>query len=342
MATILVLLASNSESVNQIKFRAISVFNQDQYHQELFDRRQMIGGSWSFWRRWYASQPALISSRLITNFFKLWSSEFLFIKGGDHPTHNFSGLGNLHWFEAPLLILGFYLIISHRRPWQRWLMWWLMAASVAPILTTEPNHSIRFSPALVPLTIISVWGLVNWWEWLGTHQSIHHRWWSWAILGRISTLVIIFTSYTYLIITYFWIFPVKDRDRWPWYMREIVTQVTAAQQRSPKIVMQGQYSSPYIYFLFYRQYDPQLISSNLEYYPTGEDGFQHASRLENIYFQNINWPDMETPKEPILYLLRPQELPGDKKEKPQYRILGAITDSIDNLKYEWWEYDGHR
>ena len=92
-------------------------------------------------------------------------------------------------------------------------------------------------------------------------------------------------------------------------------------------------SSPYIFLLFDWQYDPTKIPTNLEYYPTDSGGFKHAQRLENIYFEPIDWQNFISSAEPQLVFTEENEFKKQNLASGDYAVIKTYTANNSESTY---------
>ena len=108
-----------------------------------------------------------VSQHIIDNYFSHFSVDFLFTKGdigmpGQFLTrHSVKGIGELYFFQFPLIILGLIFIIKKKidKPTTALLLW-LILYPVGSMLTIDKSaQATRSIIGIIPLTIISALGL---------------------------------------------------------------------------------------------------------------------------------------------------------------------------------------
>jgi hypothetical protein len=150
--------------------------------------------------------------------------------------------------------------------------------------------------------------------------------------------VVIIGAYAFALLTYFFQFPFTAKDSWPWYMEQIVAKVWPIKDQYDLVIMQGESSSPYIYFLYHNQLDPSTLKEHIKYYPEDKEGFEHVQQLSSLYFQTVVWDDLEGHVDKVLFILRPSEIPGDKLAKPEYKVLDRVIDPASKVEFVILEY----
>lgn len=327
---IVLLLFDKAVQSNQTKYEGISIFSESNLASRQTEINPILSQQkLGIVQPIFTSQLSQLSYSLIQNFYSIIDPNFLFISGGSHGSHNIPGIGNMYWLAGLTLASGLFTLFIKREVWQKWLIGWLLIAMIAPMLTIEANHSVRFFPGIVPLEIISAYGIGVIWE--KASRSITQK--QFVYVFQSATIGLIFLNILHFVLTYFFVFTALFPDRWPWYMKQIIEAEKSIRGQYAEIYMQGESSSPYIYFLFY---DPtQLISQHqqLEFYPPTEEGFTHVKSLGKIHFGKIDWAEMEKTSDPKLFIVQPSEVPGDKLTHPRYKIVREISKLNSNTQY---------
>lgn len=330
------LIFTNSQTANTIKFSGLSIFSRQHYASVLFEQRQRFPATLQAAAIVYANSGVLIGQQLVSNLLSITSTGFLFLNGGSHPTHHIPGLGLLHWFEAVSLVIGLYWFNRERESWQKIIFGWLVLAMIPALITFEATHPIRFLAGVAPLAIISGYGLGK------AASSIHSKWQRKIIIQRgffFVGLVCVFYSVFYALSTYFIQFPKTGQTTWPWYMKQLVTRVWSIKDQYDVVIFQGESASPYIYFLFYNQLNPVELVTRMSYYPETEEGFEHVKQLDSIRFETAIWTDFEGRSEKILIVLLNEEIPGDKFTKADYQVIDTISSPDSEVQFTLLEYD---
>ena len=96
------------------------------------------------------------------NYFKVFYSEFLFLKGDPNPRHSIGKIGELFYIDILALLAGlFYLKQNIKLNQYKFLLGWLLFAPIPAALTVDgANHAARLFILSAPLLIIIGLG---WW-----------------------------------------------------------------------------------------------------------------------------------------------------------------------------------
>lgn len=320
-------LILTSIKANQTKFAALSIFDKKAYAPIVEINRGYFENRNNPLAKIRDNYPSLLINQIQRNITVLYSTRFFFFEGGTHGSHDIAGTGKLYPIEAIFLLIAGYEIL---RRWQtkslnltlKLIISWLILASIAPIITFEAAHAIRFSPALFALSFLSAFGLLNI---VKKYERLSIK------LILLLFAAIIFYSIIYFTTTYFVIAPKRDVNLHNWQIKTLISLINERYDHYDKIALPGTTWSPYIYFLFYNQVDPATLSEQIEYFPTGSDGFRHVKRLGKIEFSDVDWN--ENNNKNTLYVIKQKEVPGDKLESKHYQLEYSLTKPL--AKDEW-------
>lgn len=239
----------------------------------------------------FHNKISLFLESFIRGYINSYSSEFLFLSGGGNLQHNIPNFGNLYIAESVFIVMGIYYLFARSYQW-RWLLFlWLLIAPIPAAITRDAPHSARML-ALLPLPhLFSAIGFLE------AINLIRHK----RILKVFILLIIILfgINVSVYLDRYFVHFPIKREFAWGGGYKELVSTVNQLESKYKEIVMDRPDYSPYIYFLFYNQTDPQTFQREVVRYPEDDEGFQHVKAYKNITFKKIDWVyDLTLPNGP--------------------------------------------
>lgn len=319
-------LVATSIKANQTKFAALSIFDQKAYAPIVEINRSYFENRNNIFAKIHTNYPSMLINQIQRNVSDLYSMRFFFFEGGTHGSHDIPGTGKMYPIELFFLLISGYVILKliqqQKLPTQlKLILIWLVLASLAPIITFEAAHTIRFSPALFPLVFLSAFGFLQLLSFTGIAANLFKLLFSGLLLY----------SCLYFLLTYFVIAPKRDLNMHNWQMRTLINLINERSDKYQKILMPGATWSPYIYFLFYNQVDPATLDQQVVYFPLGSDGFKHVQKLGKVDFSPVDWNDHNNRN--TLYVIKKQEIPGDKLESKNYQIEYSLTHEL--AKDEW-------
>ena len=324
------LILGNTSHANTTKFSGLSIFSEETHHTRLFEKRISFVDQTGLLAKVYANSGTMILENIEQNIAALFSLTFLFVNGGTHGSHDISGIGNVYWITGFFSVVALISLTQHstikmKHSVVKLLLFWLLAASIAPLITVEAAHSIRFSPALFSFEVLAAIGFVTT---LDMIKNNHYK-----VVAMALAALILFFSVFQVVVTYFVIYPQRDVQNWRWYSKEVSADVFKLKSEYAEIYMPQVDSSPYIFLLFDWQYPPEKLAKNLKYYPTDSGGFTHASQLENIFFERIDWSDFISSPERKLLFIEKFEFDKQNISENDFQIIKKYETKNSNASY---------
>jgi hypothetical protein len=243
-------------------------------------------------------------------------------------------MNNFHLYIAPLAVLGVaYLWTQRRRPVIQRIVAWLFLGMVPAVLTISPQHEVRLLVMFPAVLFVAALGLTAVLMTLRTHQK---TWLRRGIIVGMGAVVLITTlrmcvQYWFIIPTYT---ATHEKDH---LLAQTILKYQTTQNR---VITNAQTSSPYIWYLFESKYDPTKYLSQVERYQPDVEGFIHVRRIGNVYFQTINWDELEpwAIAQPLILILPQKDLPDDKKYTIGMKYLDSVLTHDGTVAYEVWEW----
>lgn len=311
-------LTSGSQGANGVKISGLSVFGPESYQNEMIVRRAYFADSNSLMAKVYANRYLLMGRSLLRNVSAILSGGFLWYEGGNHGSHDVPDMGNVYPTVVLAAIAGALVLAKRWFAVSKFLLLWVIAALLAPMVTLQAAHSVRLLALVIPITVAAAIGI----EYL--RQEVKERQ-VWVAPVFSLTVGILLLVHSYLAFTtYFIVSPQRDIDNWHWVMKPAVEAVTQVASE-PAVFIPHPEHSFYIYALFYNQVDPTILSSQLEYYPVDAEGFRYAKRLGNLRFESVSWQKFVEGKEHITAFVRSSEIPADVHQSGRLRVIQVFS-----------------
>lgn len=268
------------------KISTLSVFSNKGI---IYDRAEKLRGDGSvdnpiiahtLYNKYFAG-----SYQIAQNYLATFSPAFLFDKGGEKTVHNLGYFGNLYIFDAVLLSAGLFFLISRRDPALAIISLWLVVAPLPSALTLDPQNSTRLYPILPAFILLSSYGAYHLYALL-TQNRLR------TIL--FTCLVGLFLFNVMLFMNGYFVHMAVQRARfWDFGYKQSVQ--LSQWYPTLKTVMRGPENFPYIYFLFYNQYDANRFRKEVSYYPKTKEGFLYVKSFGKFSFpQTINYSGLQS------------------------------------------------
>lgn len=190
---------------------------------------------------------------IIENYFGHFSPKFLFLEGDGNPRHGVMGMGLMYLWEMPFLIIGVYALFKFSPNIRNLIIAWLLIAPIASAFAVPSPHALR-SLNVLPVPQILV-GLGVIFSYSYSNKNFRN-----ILTLLVSVLVIAFLA------RYLFLYHVETPKRvsaeWADGYKQLAEYIFKEERQYDKIVVSGHWWQPYIYILFYKQYDPQLFQQN--------------------------------------------------------------------------------
>ena len=192
-------------------------------------------------------------------------------------------MGQLYLFQFLLILIALYGIVKKPKGWPI-IFIWLLVSPVAAALTFQSPHALRAHNMVIPLTLISAYGMFVFISWLNRRHLKILRF-SGSFL-----LIIVFSWNVARYVHQYYVHMAKTYPFSSQYgVKELVEYVRSREGNFEKIVITDRYDQPYILFLFYLKYPPKEFQDSHEL--TGRDsyGFSTVRNFSKYEFVSVSW-----------------------------------------------------
>lgn len=222
------------------------------------------------------------TTNFFSNYLSHFSLDFLFISGDDNLRSHVPFAGQLFLFDVVLLPLGLIYIIGRKQ--KRYLLP-IILSLLAPIpaaITKESPHALR-SISVVPfIHLISAVGILKLMDFI--HKG------SWVLLVTLIISLTFFLNYFFNFINFY---PHNSSQDWQYGYKKIFTEYKEEFEKYDQIFVTDRYAQPYIFALFYLQYDPNKFRSEVTRNSVDQWGFSTVAGFGKFKFGKLD----QLPKE---------------------------------------------
>ncbi len=221
------------------------------------------------------------SLQFMDNYWRHFGGNFLFISGDEIQRNRVTEMGQMYLADLPFLILGLYFLLKRRPPNWQFFGWWLLVAPVASALTFQSPHAIRALNMVVPLTVLTAYGVGN----------------SLDLIKRRKTVVILLSgclavSYLWNVGFYLHQYYVHTPQTYPlaWEdgFKALAAYLKENEGRFKRIFVTNKYDQPYILLAFYLKYSPSRFQQEAKLTPRDQYGFSTVDHFGQYYFGAID------------------------------------------------------
>ena len=232
--------------------------------------------------------------------------EFLFLSGDEIQRNRVPETGQLFLIQFFLVVIGLIAIIDKSKNWRPILLW-LAVAPVAAALTFQSPHALRSQNMVIPLTIISAYGLYEIIFYLKNNAKSKHL----LTTSYILLTVIIAWSFARYIHQYYNHMAKSYPFSSQYGLEEMVQYVNSRKAEFERVIITDRYDQPYILYLFYTKYPPENFQQNHTLTDRDEFGFSTVRNIDNIEFASISWENMRDMRNTLL-VGTDLEIPNDE------------------------------
>ncbi|MBL7159709.1 glycosyltransferase family 39 protein, partial [Candidatus Microgenomates bacterium] len=240
----------------------------------------------------------------LKNYFSHFDANFLFIEADQNPRHHAPANGLLYFWEIITIPIGFFTLLKLKGRGKWVIFSFLFLAPIAAAPAQASPHAIRFLNSLPAWIVISSFGLA----FLFKRAK---QFWSLII-------ILILINFVYWGNLYFTHLPIETSQYWQYGYKEMVNEVSKIEKNYDKVMITGQYDQPYIFFLFYKKYDPQKYQAE---YKNSEKSSKYERAFNKYQFlEKIDLAEIEKDKQ-ILIVATHEEVGG----KDDFKIIKKIN-----------------
>lgn len=307
------------------RLTVFSVFSHPrphEYTQTFLDQGDELIGDINYYL--FHSETNNFARGVMGRWFNHFSGRFLFFEGDwQNPRHTPPNQGVLLMFGMLLLPVGFVALLREKSKAKIIILLWLVFAPLPAVLSRDQVHAVRSYNLVVPLTIVSAFGL----RYLLLFSK---RLKNPLLLVTYYLLLFVFFSSTllYYLDSYFIHTSKGGSKYWDYGHKQIVETVTPIQSDFEEVKVQQSFAQPYIYFLFFQRYDPAKYQAQVEFVESGFAGdVGYIEHLDNICFCAIDW-SVNRGESGKLIVGDPIRIPPEDSRNPE---LFNVVSEIDYL-----------
>ena len=221
---------------------------------------------------------------------------FLAINGDEVPRSKSPEMGQIHLIEIPLLILGIIFILKsniYNLRSKIFIFAFLFIAPIASSLTFQAPSALRALPMVIPITIFISCGIYYFFVLFKNLKPARPTGGS-RILNLIKIIFIVFYGYfiAYYFDSYFLHYAKRYPFAWQYQFDQLVPYIESQKDKYQNVYITNKYDQPYILFLFFSQYSPEKIQSQIKLTPPDKYGFSTVLGYDNYHFEKINWSNI--------------------------------------------------
>lgn len=225
----------------------------------------------------FHNKPVNYSLAFLQNWGEHYWGEFLFLSGDEIQRNRVPETGQFYLIELVFVLVGIFTILRRPQSWYSILIW-LVLAPIAAALTFQSPHALRAHNMVIPLTLISAFGLLTIIQ--NSRRIVY--------LVFVVILLWSFVRYEHM----YWTHMSKEYPFSSQYgVKELVGYIKDNSQNNDLVIVTDRYDQPYILFLFYLIYPPEKFQGSHTLSSRDQFGFSTVGEFDKYVFKQIDFEE---------------------------------------------------
>ncbi|MDO8638366.1 MAG: glycosyltransferase family 39 protein [Candidatus Daviesbacteria bacterium] len=207
----------------------------------------------------------------VKNYLSHFDPHFLFIAGDKNLRHQQGGFGQLYFLDAFLLIAGLIYMFKSKTKY-KWLpLIFVLLGPIPAAITKESPHALRSLSAVPFICMIVAMG--------ASYISRLNK--NIMVFVLIAVSLSFFANY---FINFLNIYPAQSAEDWQRNYKKIFTQSQEDFENQDRILISDKGGQPYIFALFYLNYDPEKFRAEVVRNSIDKWGFSTVKKFGKFEF----------------------------------------------------------
>src|SRR3989344_5973323 len=245
------------------------------------------------------NRPVIYSIQFIDNYISHFDGNFLFVNGDLIERNRVPETGLFYLTDFIFLGIGVYYLLKFKIKNLKLVWLWLFIAPFASALTFQVPHALRAQNMVIPMTIIISAGM----------YSLKDR----PFKFKRTVLFILAVVYVWQFFRYlhqFYVhYPQTYPAAWEYGFKDLVSYVKANENRYDKVWVTDKYDQPYILFLFYLKYPPQLFQGHHQLTFRDKFNFSTVRDFGKYHFESSPWEKVRDIHSTLI-VAAPEDIPA--------------------------------
>lgn len=276
-------LSQSLSKEGQSRFTGVSVFSDSgPLWQALELRREHPSAN--LYVKIVHNQYLSYGLRFVKNYFSHFSPRFLFVTGDEIARSKVPGIGQSYFLLAPFYFLGLLVLLKLDSKSKAFILSWFLIAPIAAALTFQSPHALRSQNMVIPLTIISAFGILSFFDFI--KKSRNSVLLAVVIIALAGKGVYFVGQYLH---QYYIHYPKELSYAWQYGFDQIAAYSKENLDKYDKIIISDRYDQPYILMAFFLKYSPQTLQKELVMTPRDKFGFSTCRQFGKFEFRAIDY-----------------------------------------------------
>lgn len=235
------------------RFDQISIFSDKQLKLSMAQQIQQDGSTNPLITRFFHNKVVSYGRVIISNFQQYITGSFLFLEGGYPYRERIPDSGLFYLWQVPFLLIGLFALFRSKKKEYLFLFFWWIFLLLPAAITNDEIPNVHRALIVLPVMVIIVS--------IGIYELFKYK----PVAGsKYLPKIFLFAIFTVGIFEFLYFehqYTVNQKVTEPWYRgyayKPLVSALREYYPDYKKIIVTKSQSSPYIYILFYMQYDPK-------------------------------------------------------------------------------------
>jgi len=276
----------------RLRFNEVTIFKDLNPIDE--SRRYQALDNYKWWANVIHNRRFFYVNEYLKHYFDAFNPSFLFIRGDVNPRLSVQEIGELYYFDLILILAGIYFLFAKNYKYRFLILGWLIVSPLGPATARETPHALRMIHILPTFQIIAAIGIYH------LYDAIKFK-----RIFTVSSVLIFAISLFYYFHMYYIHWPRNYSDQWQYGYKQAVEVVKSYYSEVDHIYVTKSLGRPYIYFLLYTKYDPNLYWQTAKV-TRDEFYFIDVESFDKFLFSDN--PNQYSLTGKTLYVVRPGEL----------------------------------
>jgi 4-amino-4-deoxy-L-arabinose transferase-like glycosyltransferase len=299
-------------------FSVFSYPRSNEYLQAFLDNGEEKIGTIDYYL--YHSEVLNFARGIAGRWFNHFSGRFLFFEGDwQNPRHLPPNQGVLLLADILLLVVGIFgLTKTGNKKLKVFIILWLILSPLPAVLSRDQVQAVRSLNMVIPLTLVCSLGLLYILLIIKNYTKIFR-----FVVYSLLTMVYML-SFIYFLDAYFIHQPLHNAKHWMYGYKQVVESLTPYLASDTPVIFQQSYSQPYIYYLFYTNYDPRKLHDNNTFIRIQNNPVDVllVKAIDTISFEEFGWPKVAIPGTVIIG--DEVSIPPDFAKWKEYSLIDKI------------------
>ena len=234
----------------KLRFQEVSIFNNLAPVEKANQRISADGNT--LLSRIIHNRRILFATDYLVHFSHNFSGRFLFTHGDVNPRLSVQGMGQLYVWEMPFLLVSILSLLVYKNKKLLFPAIWVLIATIPAAAARETPHALRTVSVLPVYQLFIAFGVYSAFNYLKVRLKPLFK----QMVLLIAVLLFAVNNLYYLHI-YHIHFPQNYSGEWQFGYRQMVEFVLDRQDYYDRIFVTSSLGRPYIYFAFYKPFEPE-------------------------------------------------------------------------------------